>query len=70
MFMDYITYQGVMQDVAEQMMLQDLERHFRKSHSSLRKYGFPVPDGGRLLQKKRGRIKRLDVELNQSLDEA
>ncbi len=28
------------------------------------------PDGGRLLQKKRDRIKRLDVELNQSLDEA
>jgi len=35
MFMDYITYQGVTQDVAEQMMLQDLERLFRKSHSSL-----------------------------------
>ena len=28
------------------------------------------PDGGRLLQKKRDKIKRLDVELNQSLDEA
>jgi len=33
MFMDYIAYQGVTQDVAEQMMLQDLERLFRKSHS-------------------------------------
>ncbi len=28
------------------------------------------PDGGRLLQKKRDKIKRYDVELNQSLDEA
>ncbi len=28
------------------------------------------PDGGQLLQKKRDRIKRLDGELNQSLDEA
>ncbi len=37
MFMDYITYQGVAQVVAEQMMLQDLERHFCKSHSSLKK---------------------------------
>jgi hypothetical protein len=27
------------------------------------------PDGGRLLQKKRDKIKRLDFELNQSLDE-
>jgi hypothetical protein len=45
MFMDYITYSGVPELIAEQMMLQDLERHFRKSHSSLRKYGFPVPDG-------------------------
>ena len=45
MFMDYITYRGVPELIAEQMMLQDLERHFRKSHSSLRKYGFPVPDG-------------------------
>ncbi len=42
--MDYITYQGVTQDVAEQMMLQDLERLFRKSHSSLEKFGFPTPD--------------------------
>ncbi len=30
MFMDYITYKGVTQDVAEQLMLQDLERLFRK----------------------------------------
>ncbi len=45
MFMDYITYQGVTQDVAEQKMLQDLERFFRKSHSSLEKFGFPTPSG-------------------------
>jgi len=44
MFMDYITYQGVTQDVAKQMMLQDLERRFRKSHSSLEKFGFPTPN--------------------------
>jgi len=37
MSMDYITYQGVTQDVAEQLMLQDLERLFRKSRSSLEK---------------------------------
>jgi hypothetical protein len=35
--MDYITYRGVPELIAEQMMLQDLERRFRKSHSSLRK---------------------------------
>jgi hypothetical protein len=45
MFMDYIRYQGVAQVVAEQMMLLDLEHHFRKSHSSLEKNGFPTPDG-------------------------
>ncbi len=45
MFMDYITYQGVPQLVAKQMMLQDLERYFCKSHSSLEKNGFPTPDG-------------------------
>jgi hypothetical protein len=28
MLMDYITYQGVTQDVAEQKVLQDLERLF------------------------------------------
>jgi hypothetical protein len=28
------------------------------------------PDGGQLLQKKRGKIKQLDAELNQSLDDA
>ena len=47
MFMDYITYQGVTQDVAKQMMLQDLECLFRKSHSSLEKFGFPTPDNVR-----------------------
>jgi hypothetical protein len=45
MFMDYIAYQGVPQLVAKQMMLQDLERCFHKSHSSLEKFGFPTPDG-------------------------
>ncbi len=45
MFVDYITYQGVPQVVAEQMMLQDLEHHFCKSHSSLEIFGFPTPDG-------------------------
>ncbi len=45
MFIDYITYQGVNQDVAEQKMMQDLERLFRKSHSSLEKFGFPTPSG-------------------------
>ena len=41
-------------------------KHFR----DLKQVWTKSPDGGRLLQKKRGRIKRLDVELNQSLDEA
>jgi hypothetical protein len=45
MFMDYITYQGVLQVVAKQLMLQDLECHFCKSHSSLEKFGFLTPDG-------------------------
>jgi hypothetical protein len=39
MFMDYITYQGVPQVVAKQMMLQNLECCFCKSHSSLEKFG-------------------------------
>jgi hypothetical protein len=38
MFMDYITYQGVAQVVAKQMMLQDLERRFCKSRSSLENF--------------------------------
>ena len=41
-------------------------KHFR----DLKQVWTNSPDGGRLLQKKRGRIKRLDAELNQSLDEA
>jgi hypothetical protein len=45
MFMDYITYSGVPELIAEQMMLQDLERCICKSHSSLEKFDFPVPDG-------------------------
>ncbi len=44
MFMDCITYHGVAQVVAEQMMLQDLECRFRKNHSSLEKFGFPTPE--------------------------
>jgi hypothetical protein len=31
--------------VAKQMMLQDLEHCFCKSYSSLKKIGFPTPDG-------------------------
>ncbi len=45
--MDYPTYQGVAQVVAKQMMLQDLECCFFRSHSSLEKFGFPTPDGVR-----------------------
>jgi hypothetical protein len=45
MFMDYIIYNGATEVVAEQTMLQDLERLFRKSNSSLDKFGFPIPDG-------------------------
>ncbi len=45
MLMDYITYQGVAQVVAKQMMLQDPEHRVCKSHSSLEKFGFPTPDG-------------------------
>ncbi len=44
MSMDYITYQGVPQVVAKQMILQDLEHCFCKSLSSLEKFGFPTPD--------------------------
>ena len=45
MFMDYIIYNGATEVVAEQTMLQDLERLFRKSNSSLDRFGFPIPDG-------------------------
>jgi hypothetical protein len=45
MFMDYIICQGVEEPVAEQMMLQDLERQFSRSHTSMEKYGFPPPQG-------------------------
>ncbi len=45
MFMDYIIFQGVVEPDAEQMMLQDLERKFCKSHTSMEKYGFPPPQG-------------------------
>ncbi len=45
MFIDYIIFQGVVEPVAEQMMLQDLEHQFRKSHTSMEKYGFPPPQG-------------------------
>ena len=41
MFMDYIIFQDVVEPVAEQMMLQDLERKFRKSHTSMEKLVFP-----------------------------
>ncbi len=45
MFMDYIIYNGATEVVAKHTMLQDLERLFRKSNSSLDKFGFPIPDG-------------------------
>ncbi len=45
MFMDYITYYGVVEHVAEQMMLQDLERKFHRSQTSMAKIGFPTPQG-------------------------
>jgi hypothetical protein len=41
-------------------------KHFRH----LKEVWTKSPDGGRLLQKKRDRIKRLDIELIQSLDDA
>jgi hypothetical protein len=41
MFMDYITYQGVPQVVAEQMMLQDLERCFCKESFIIGNICFP-----------------------------
>ena len=41
MFMDYIIFQGVVEPVAEQMMLQDLERQFCRSHTSMEKKVFP-----------------------------
>ncbi len=44
MYQDYITYQHQRVEVAQQMMLQDLEKCFQKSHSSLKKIGFPAPD--------------------------
>ena len=43
MFMDYILYDSRTEEQAEQMMLQALERLFRKSKSSLTNYGFPKP---------------------------
>ena len=45
MFMDCLIFQGVVEPVAEQMMLQDLERKFRKSHTSMKKFSFPPPQG-------------------------
>jgi hypothetical protein len=44
MYQDYITYQHQMVEVAQQMMLQDLEKCFRKSRSSLKFFGLPAPD--------------------------
>jgi hypothetical protein len=45
MFIDYIIHNDLPESIAEQMMLQDLEHCFCKSHSSLENFGFPVPDG-------------------------
>ena len=44
MMQDYIVLQGHSMEVAEQMMLRDLEHCFRKNNSSLEKFGFPTPD--------------------------
>lgn len=44
MMQDYIICQGHSMEVAEQMMLRDLERCFRKNNSSLEKFGFPQAD--------------------------
>jgi hypothetical protein len=44
MYQDYIIFQHQTVEVAQQMMLQDLEKCFRKSHSSLKFFGFPAPD--------------------------
>ena len=45
MFMDNILYNGVIEVVAEQTMLQDLEHCFWNSNSSSDKFGFPITDG-------------------------
>lgn len=44
MMQDYIILQGHSIEVAEQMMLRDLEQSFRKNNSSLEKFGFPKPE--------------------------
>jgi hypothetical protein len=43
MYQDYITYQHQTVEVAQQMILWDLEKCFCKSHSSFKKFGFPAP---------------------------
>jgi hypothetical protein len=46
MYLDYLTYDDrtVTVEYAHNRMLQSLQRQFRKSHSSLEKYGFPKPN--------------------------
>ena len=44
MYQDYITYQHQTVEVAQQMMLQDLEKCFCKNCSSLNNFGFPASD--------------------------
>ena len=45
MYMDYIQFQNIQtEEYAQVLMLRDLERLFRKSRSSLEKYGFPKPN--------------------------
>jgi hypothetical protein len=44
MYQDYITYQHQTVEVAQQLMLQDLKKCFRKSRSSLKNFGYPAPD--------------------------
>jgi hypothetical protein len=44
MYQEYIIFQYQTVEVAQQMTLQDLEKCFCKSHSSLKIFGFPAPD--------------------------
>ena len=43
MYQDYILQQGKTVEEAQQLMLRDLEKIFRKSNSSLANFGFPTP---------------------------
>ncbi len=46
MHQDYTSHHNAWSiEVAQMLMLQDLEGHFSRSKSSLSKFGFPKPDG-------------------------